>query len=236
MGIGVLVSSARGEETLDASHILVTEARRPNLDGLELERAKIRRSSVGLQLLQLSSGLRTSNRRVYAIGDAAGGPPSSHFASHQAAQVVRHALLGVPMRRGASLPSVTYTDPEIAEVGLTEAAARARLKDGFRVLRCAFADNDRARALRQTFGLAKLITDPRGRILGAGVVGPGAGELIALFGLAIANGLSARHLQGFVAPHPTLSEIAGRLGAEFDREQAPHPLQERLLAVVRLIP
>lgn len=232
-GIGVLVGSARGEETLDASHILVAAARRPDLDGLDLERAGIRRSSVGLQL---SPGLRTSNRRVYAVGDAAGGTPSSHLASHQAERVVRNALLGAPVVGGLPLPTVTYTDPEIAEVGLTEAAARARLKDGFRVLRCSFTDNGRARALRQTFGLAKLITDRQGRILGAGIVGPGAGELISLFALAIANHLSARHLQGFVAPHPTLSEIAGRLGAEFDRDRPPGPLQQQLIALVRLLP
>ncbi|HEV7277181.1 MAG TPA: FAD-dependent oxidoreductase [Devosiaceae bacterium] len=233
-GIGVRIRTAGGEATLDASHILVCADRLPQLDRLELERARIRRSAADRRRLQLTSGLRTSNRRVYAVGDAA-GTSSSHGAAWQAEALVRRLLLGLPQRRPPR-PEVIYTDPEIAETGLSEAAARARFGDGFRVLRASFADNDRARALGRTDGLAKLITDPRGRLLGAGIAGPAAGELATLFALAIAQRLTAPQLRELAAPHPTLLEIAVDLGSAFDRDRPPGPLQQRLLALVRLLP
>jgi pyruvate/2-oxoglutarate dehydrogenase complex dihydrolipoamide dehydrogenase (E3) component len=233
-GIGVRIRSAAGEATLDASHILVAAERRPDLDGLELERARVLRAAVDSRRLQLTPGLRTTNRRVYAIGDAA-DEHSSHAAARQAEALVRRLLLGLPSRR-RPLPRVVYTDPEIAEIGLTESAARTRHGDGFRVLRASFADNDRARALGQTYGLAKLLTDRRGRILGAGVVGPAAGELATLFALAVAHRLRAAQLRELAAPHPTLSEIAAELGAEFSRDRAPGMLQRWMLARFRLLP
>lgn len=233
-GIGVRIRSAAGEAVLDASHILVAADRFPNLDQLALEQARVRRATGDRRLLRLTPGLRTSNRRIYAIGDAA-GTASSHAAARQAEALVRRLLLGRPERR-RPLPSVVYTDPEIAEIGLSESAARARHGDGLRVLRAGFADNDRARALGQTYGLAKLLTDRRGRLLGAGIVGPSAGELATLFALAVAHRLTARQLHELAAPHPTLSEIAAALGAEFDRDRPPAPLQQWLLALFRLLP
>lgn len=233
-GIGVRIRTAGAEATLDASHILVCAERLPDLDRLDLERARIRRSGADRRRLRLTAERRTSNRRVYAVGDAA-GTTSSHAAAHEAEALVRRLLLGLPQRR-RPLPSVIYTDPEIAEIGLSEAAARARYGDGFRVLRASFADNDRARALGRTEGLAKLITDPRGRILGAGVAGPAAGELATLLALAMAHQVTASQLRDLAAPHPTLSEIAIELGTAFESERAPGPLQQRLLALVRLLP
>src|SRR5690606_3410065 len=178
-----------------------------------------------------------SNHRVYAIGDAAFGGESAQLAHHQAGLVVRNALLALPAHYQPELiPNVTYTDPEIAEVGLTEAAARAGRKDDFVVTRWSFAQNDRARTMRQSYGVAKMITDRRGRILGAGIAGASAGELIALFSFAIANGLSARHLAAFVAPYPTLADVAHRLGMEAERQRTPSPLLARLIALNRLLP
>jgi pyruvate/2-oxoglutarate dehydrogenase complex dihydrolipoamide dehydrogenase (E3) component len=236
-GIGVVVKSGEREEMLDASHILVAIGRVPNLDRLDLDNARIRRSTLDPRRLELGAGLKTTNRRVYAIGDAAGGARMAHLAEYQAGIVVRSALFGLPLRqRLERIPSVTYTDPEIAEVGLTEAAARRRRKEDFVVTRWSFAQNDRARSLHQSFGVAKLITDRRGRILGAGIVGPAAGELIALFSFAIANHLSARHLAAFVAPYPTLSDIARCLGLEVERRQLVNPLLRSLMAVNRLLP
>jgi len=236
-GIGVIIRSGEREAMLDASHILVAIGRAPNLDGLDLDKAHIKRSSLDPARLEIGPGLKTTNRRVYAIGDAAGGPQTAHLADYQAQVVVRSALFGLPLRHKPELiPSVTYTDPEIAEVGLTEAAARERRKDDFVVTRWSFAQNDRARALNQSFGVAKLITDKGGRILGAGIAGAAAGELIALFSFAIANRLSARHLAGFVAPYPTLSDIARRLGLEVRRLQPANPVLARLMALNRLLP
>lgn len=236
-GIGVIIKSGEREEMLDASHILVAVGRVPSLDSLDLDKARIRRSPLDAARLEIGPGLKTTNRRVYAIGDAAGGRRSAHLADYQAQIVVRNALFGLPLRQKPELiPSVIYTDPEIAEVGLTEAEARERHKDAFLVTRWSFAQNDRARVLNQSFGVAKLLTDKGGRILGAGIAGAAAGELVALFSFAIANRLSARHLAGFVAPYPTLSDIARQLGLEVQRRQAPNPALARLLALNRLLP
>ena len=125
-------------------------------------------------------------------------PPAAasvHCAVQQARLVVRNALFGyaASVRRRLRHASI-YTDPEIAEVGLSEPEATRTLKDRYRVVRAAFAENDRARATRETYGLAKLVADRSGRILGAGVVGPSAGELISLFALAIAKNLTVADL------------------------------------------
>ena len=236
MGIGVAVRSAEGEELLDVSHVLVATARLPDLDGLDVEKAGIHRLRADPGRLQVSKGLKTSNPRVYVVGDAGGGPQSAQAAARQAQLVVRHALLGLPANSDPLLvPRITYTDPEIAEVGLSESTARTRHGIRFRVTRWTFADNDLARARRATYGVAKLLTDRSGKIIGAGVVGAGAGELISLFALAMANGLSARDLARFVAPDPSLSQIAMRLGAEFLRNEAKSPWMQRWIALYRLL-
>lgn len=235
MGIGVSIRTGEAEEVLDVSHILVATGRVPNIDGLDLDKAGVRRSKADPTRLQLTAGLRTSNRRIFAVGDAAGGPPSTHLAALQGERIARTVLFGIPYRQKSQLiPQVTYCDPEIAQIGLTEAAAKS--KSGIVVTRWSFGENDRARADRNTFGTAKLITDKTGKILGAGIVGNGAGELIALFSLAMSRGLSARHLMDFVAPYPTYAEIARRLGLEFHRGLGSNPLLRRLAELVRYLP
>ena len=233
MGIGVAIRADDAETVLDASHILVATGRVPNLEALDLDKAGIRRVKVGIGL-QLTPGLRTTNRRVYAVGDATGGPQSAHLAALEGEGVARELLFRLPYRPDTRLvPRIIYTDPEIAEIGLSEAAARAR---GAIVTRLSFAENDRARADRNTHGFARLITDRSGRILGAGIVGKGSGELIALFSLAMAQRLSARQLMDFVAPYPAYAEIARRLGAAAHRSLARTALLRRLVEVLRYLP
>jgi pyruvate/2-oxoglutarate dehydrogenase complex dihydrolipoamide dehydrogenase (E3) component len=237
MGIGVAVKSGEAEQVLDASHILVATARVPNLDGLDLDKAGIRRQKTDSSRLQLTPGLRTTNRRVFAVGDAAGGEQSVHLARMQGEKIAAKLLFGLPVRQRPDLvPRVSYTDPELAEIGLTEDEARKRSKAGVIVTRWSFAENDRARADRATFGTAKLVTDRQGRILGAGVVGGGAGELIALFSLAMSRGLTARHLMDFVSPYPAYAEIARRLGLEFHRGLGNNRLLRRIAEFVRYLP
>lgn len=237
MGIGVAIKSGDSEQLLDASHILVATGRRPNLEGLALDKAGIKRSRDDSGLLQLTPGLRTSNRRVFAVGDITGLAQSAHLAQLQGERVAASVLFALPVKmRPEAVPHVTYTDPELAEIGLSEAAARAKVKTGVVVTRWAFAENDRARADRNTFGTAKLITDRSGKILGAGIVGIGAGELIALFSLAISRGLTARHLMDMIAPYPTYAEIARRLGLEFHRGLGSNPLLRRWAEFVRYLP
>jgi pyruvate/2-oxoglutarate dehydrogenase complex dihydrolipoamide dehydrogenase (E3) component len=174
---------------------------------------------------------------VFAVGDVAGGEQSVHLARQQGEQIAANILFYWPLRlRPELVPHVTYTDPEIAEIGLTEAAARAKVKAGVVVTRWAFAENDRAKADRNSFGTAKLVTDRNGKILGAGIVGNGAGELIALFSLALSRGMTARHLMDLVAPYPTYAEIARRLGLEFHRDLGANPLLRRIVEFVRYLP
>lgn len=236
-GIGVVVRSDSGEERLDVSHILVATGRRPSLESLDLAKARIRTEKGDPSRLVLDRSLRTSNRRVYAIGDAAGGAQFTHLAGYHAGLVIRNALFALPVKVDPRLiPSVTYTDPELGEVGLTEPMARERLGTRFRILRASFGENDRARAERQGHGLAKLIVDPRGTILGGSAVGPGAGELVGFFAFCVANRLSVRHLMAFVAPYPTLIEIVKRLGTEFYRDAAQSPWLVRVMELVRRLP
>lgn len=236
-GIGVHVRSGAEEAGLDASHILVAQDRVPNIELLDLEKAGIRRLKGDPRYLEVSAGLKTSNRRVYAIGDAAGGPQYGHVAVWHAGLVVRNAVLGLPVRADAGLvPTVVGTDPEIAEVGLTEAAARERHAGRFTVVRASYADNDRARVTHTTYGVAKLFVGTGGRILGAGAVGDRAGELIAFFAYAMANGQTVQSLTRFVPPHPSFAAIAGQLAGEYLRGRGVDPMLQRIASIVRLIP
>ncbi len=234
MGIGVSVNAPDGEVALDASQILVATGRWPMLDGLDLDKAGIRRSKADPTHLQLNRAGRTSNPAVFAIGEAA-GTDMVHAARRQAAQVVRSALFGLPAASDPlAVPRVLHTDPELAEVGLSERAARTRHGLGFRVTRLSFADNDRARAARTPYGVVKLITTRSGRLLGAGIAGPGAAELGALFALALASGTTVAQLATLAAPYGSYAEIVNRL-ADLAVTQAPNPILTRLLSLRRLL-
>jgi pyruvate/2-oxoglutarate dehydrogenase complex dihydrolipoamide dehydrogenase (E3) component len=236
-GVDITLSQGEAQEVISASHLLIATGRSPSVEALQLEKGHIKRNPLDKSALALRSGLRTSNRRVYAVGDAAGGTRFSDATAQEADALVLNALFGVPLNYDRHrIPQVTYCDPEIAQVGLTEPEAKERLRDRYKVVRISFAENRRARAERQSFGLAKLVTDPGGRILGAGIVGSRADELVSLFSLAIANRLSTQHLRAFVPAHPTFSEIARRLGTESARGPALKPWLDRVMALNRLLP
>ena len=144
--------------------------------------------------------LRTTNKRVFAIGDVAGGPRFTHIAAYHAGIVIRNALFGLPANVDyKALPWVTYTDPELAHVGLTEGDAR-KSNQPVSILLSSLAGNDRAQAERETEGLAKIVLGKRGQILGATIVGPRAGELIVLWGLAISHNLKIGSIASPVVP------------------------------------
>jgi pyruvate/2-oxoglutarate dehydrogenase complex dihydrolipoamide dehydrogenase (E3) component len=175
------------------SHLLVATGRRPVTEGLGLEAAGV---AVDRSGIVVDASLRTANRRVYAIGDCAGGAAAglrfTHVANYHAGLVIRNALFRLPVRvDAAAIPRVTYTDPELAAVGLSEEEATAR-HGAVRVLRWPVAENDRARAERATRGLVKAVVTPRGRILGCAIAAPGAGDLIVPWALCIAKGLKVR--------------------------------------------
>src|SRR5262249_4976771 len=158
----------------------------------------------------VNRALKTSNRRVYAIGDAAGRGQFTHLANYHAGLVLRNALFRLPVKANDDvIPRVTFTDPELAHVGLAEAEARGR-GIAIQVLRWPYHENDRAQAEREIVGHIKVITDGRGRILGATIVGAAAGELITAWTLAVSQGLNVRAFAGIVVPYPTLAEIGKR--------------------------
>ena len=212
-GIALTVESEGSGRRIEGSHLLVAAGRKPRMAELDLERAGIRYGPSGIEV---DGRLRTSARGVYAIGDAIAGPRFTHAASYQAGIVIRNALFRVPAKTDYSaLPWVTYTDPELAQIGLTEAAARARHGDDVAVSRFDFADDDRAQAERETFGTAKIVSRGNGRVLGASILGANAGELTHLWVLAIQQGLKLKDIAAIVAPYPTFGEVSKMAAAEF---------------------
>jgi pyruvate/2-oxoglutarate dehydrogenase complex dihydrolipoamide dehydrogenase (E3) component len=207
------VETAGAEQTITGSHLLVATGRRPTIEGLDLDAAGIRYDRSGILV---NGKLKTRNRRVYAIGDcAAGHSPLTHAANYHAGLVIRNALFRLPARVNKdAIPWATYTDPELAHAGLTEAQARAR-RIKIRVARWPYNDNDRAQTERDTRGHIKVITTRKGRIVGVTIVGAQAGELIAAWTLAIAQGLNIRAFTKIVLPYPTLSELGKRVAIDF---------------------
>jgi pyruvate/2-oxoglutarate dehydrogenase complex dihydrolipoamide dehydrogenase (E3) component len=208
-GEGIALVLAGTPERLLGSHLLVAAGRRPNVAALALGKAGIAHDEDGIIV---DARLRTSNRRVYAIGDIVRGAPRfTHAAGYHAATVIRNALFRLPTKVDyRALPRVTYTDPELAHVGLTEAAARARHGDRIAILRSALHDNDRAQAERETAGLVKVVARRSGAILGASILAPHAGELIQPWVLALAEGLPVKAMASMIAPYPTLGEAGKR--------------------------
>ena len=235
-GIGVVIRNREEPGTLDASHILVASARAAALSDLNLDAARIRRNKSDAGALSLSASLRTTNPRVWAVGEAAGHAPSPHLAEIEADIVVRAALLGLQSRyEPAAIPRLTLTDPPIAEIGLTEPMARGRFRTGFSVLRASYAENDMARAAREGMGVVKLIVAHGGNILGAGIVGAGAAELAALFALAIEQKIPASRLAELAAPYPSYADLARQLGVAAASAAPRSALEKRLFSLNRLL-
>jgi pyruvate/2-oxoglutarate dehydrogenase complex dihydrolipoamide dehydrogenase (E3) component len=230
-GVALLIESDGNKARIDGSHLLVAAGRRANIAGLDLAAAGIVHTPTGIAV---DSHLRTSNRRVYAIGDAVGGLQFTHLASYHAGIVIRHALFRLPARVDQRLvPWVTYSDPELAQIGLSEAAARAAGRP-VQVLRWPFAENDRAQTERATAGLVKAVVTPGGLILGASIVGPHAGDLIQPWQLAMANKLRIGALATLVAPYPTLGEASKRAAGSFYTPQLFSMRTQRLVRFLRL--
>ncbi|HUF57412.1 MAG TPA: FAD-dependent oxidoreductase [Thermohalobaculum sp.] len=228
---GVIEVALEDGDAIRGTHLLVAAGRTPNLARLDLEAGGIAANARGVEV---DRGLRsTTNARVHAIGDAAGGLRFTHLASHHGGLVVRNALFRLPVRAStAHVPWATYTDPEVAHVGLTEAAAR-EAGHAVEVHRAPFSGNDRAIAMGETEGLAKIVVGRRGRILGASIVGPDAGELISLWAFAIHAGRKIGAVAGYVAPYPTLGEVSKRAaGAYYQSRLFENPWAKR---AVRLL-
>ncbi|TCD16481.1 dihydrolipoyl dehydrogenase family protein [Oricola cellulosilytica] len=217
-------------EDVRGTHVLVATGRSVNVDGLGLGNAGVDYDRHGIKV---NDALRTSNRRVYAIGDVTGGLQFTHVAGYHAGLVLQSILFRVPGKQNRGIiPVATYTDPELAQVGLTE--EQARVRDGnIRVLRWPYAENDRAQAERKTTGLLKLVTDKKGRVLGAAIAGAGAGEMINIFALAIARKMTASDVRGYVPPYPTMAEIGKRAATAYYSPMTRNPWVRRIIGFLR---
>lgn len=213
------------------THLLMAAGRKVALEGLNLDAAGVAHTPKGVTV---DARLRSSNRRVYAVGDAAGGPQFTHVAGWHAGIVVRQIVLGLPAKADPrALPRVTFSSPELAQVGLTEAEARAAHGDALTVVRADLAHNDRAQADDGTSGFAKVMV-VRGRPVGASIVGPQAGELIGLWALAISARLKLSAIAGMVLPYPTLGEVSKRAAsAYFSPKLFDNPTLKHLVRFVQ---
>ncbi|MDF2097493.1 dihydrolipoyl dehydrogenase family protein [Aquibaculum arenosum] len=216
-GAGIRLTSEDGK-VVAGSHLLVAAGRQPSVAELGLEAAGIAHDTRGIRV---DRRLRTSNRRVFAAGDVVSdaslgaGLRFTPVAGQQAALAFANALLRWPARFDVrTVPRVTYCDPEIARVGLSEAEARNSGRS-FRVFTSPFAQNDRAVTEGDTRGFVKVIADRRGRILGCVIVGRGAGDLLHPWCLALAKGMNAGEMARLLLPYPTRGEAGKRAAGQY---------------------
>lgn len=228
--VGGVTVTTRDGQSFTGSHLLMAVGRKANIDRLDLDKAGIKAD----RAIEVDASLKTSNKRIYAIGDVTGGLQFTHMAGYHAGVIIRSALFGLPSKAStAHIPWATYTDPEIAQVGLTEAQARDAHGNKLEVARFDFAENDRARAELKTDGLVKVMV-VKGRPVGASIVGAQAGELIQIWALAIANRLKMGQVAAMVSPYPTLGEVNKRAaGAYFTPRLFDNPWVKRVVRLVQ---
>jgi dihydrolipoamide dehydrogenase len=184
--------------------VLISIGRRPNSRGFGLENTKVAVDDKGF--ITVDKKQRTTDASILAVGDVAGEPMLAHKATREA-KVAVEALLGEPAEfDNVAIPAVVFTDPELAWCGITENEAKAAKKD-VKIVRFPWAASGRAQSLARTEGLTKLIVDAETqRVLGVGIVGTNAGEMIAEGVVAVEMGMVARDLADSIHAHPTLSE------------------------------
>ncbi|MGH1413972.1 MAG: dihydrolipoyl dehydrogenase family protein [Pelagimonas sp.] len=209
---GAIEVEVQDGRVFKGTHLLMAVGRKANVDKLGLDKAGIETTRTGIKV---DDSLRTTNKKVYAIGDAAGGLQFTHVAGYHAGIIIRSALFGLPAKASTKhIPWATYTQPELSQVGLTEAQAREEYGDKLEVARFHYHHNDRAIAERKTKGLIKVMV-VKGKPIGASIAGYQAGELIATWSLAIANGLKMSAVSNMVAPYPTVAEMNKRVAGAY---------------------
>ena len=197
---------------LKCSHILVATGRVPAFEGLNLEKAGVKYNKRGIET---DARLRSSNKRIFAAGDCAGGPQFTHIAGYHAGIIIRNILFKLPAKVDyRSLPWVTYTDPEYAHTGYNEADATIKFGK-VNVVTWHFEENDRACAEREKDGMIKVITTKKGVVVGCSIVGWHAGELLAPWILAIQEKMKIGKVASIIIPYPTMSEISKRAAGQY---------------------
>ncbi|HBN22989.1 MAG TPA: dihydrolipoamide dehydrogenase [Holosporales bacterium] len=207
-GVSVITNNA----TLKGSHLLVATGRQANLESLNLKAAEIAHTPRGISV---NPRLQTSQKNIYAMGDCTGGYQFTHVASYHAGIIIRNILFKLPAKiHTSAIPWVTYCDPELAHVGLSNKQALESFPDA-RTLRWPFAENDRALAERASDGLIKISTKKNGEVLGASIVGKNAGDLLLPWVLAVKEKKKIADIATLIAPYPTFSEVSKRVAGSF---------------------
>jgi pyruvate/2-oxoglutarate dehydrogenase complex dihydrolipoamide dehydrogenase (E3) component len=228
--VRVLIETADGNDDVDGSHLLVALRRTPNVEGLDLKKARV---ALKENAIDVSAMLRTTNRRIYAIGDVTGAPQSAQTAIYHASLVLKALLFRLPAKDRAVVPRVVHTDPELAHAGLTEAEASKRRRK-LTILRWPYAENHRARAERRTEGHIKVVAARNGGILGVTIAGAGAAELIGPWTLALSNGLGLKDMASAIPPHPTLGEIGKSAAIAYFAKNTRRPLTRGIVRLLQL--
>ncbi len=229
---GAIEIEAQDGRIFKGTHLLMAVGRKANIDKLGLEAAGIEFD----RSIKVDAGMRTTNKKVYAIGDVAGSLQFTHVAGYHAGIIIRSMLFGLPAKtRTDHIPWATYTDPELAQVGLSEAQANETYGDRLQVVRFEYEENDRAIASGLTTGMIKVMV-VKGRPVGASIVGAAAGELIGIWALVIANKLKMSAVAAMVAPYPTLGEINKRVvGAYFSPKLFDSSMVKRIVGFVQRV-
>ncbi len=229
----VLTVAGDNPGSVEATHVLVAAGTTPFTESLGLDRAGI---SMEGQSPLVGRDLRTSNRRVFAIGDVlAAKSPGPAAIPVEVAAVLRAAFFRQPVRYAPHLvPRTMRTSPGLAEIGWSESTAR-RHHPAAIVLRAPFAENDRAIATGSTDGHVKVVATKSGQVLGVGIVGPQAAELIAPWGLAMAQGLRLGVLASMPSPQPSLQDASRRAALAFVAGRLRRPWVKRVLGALRLL-
>ncbi|WP_068087784.1 dihydrolipoyl dehydrogenase family protein [Polycladidibacter stylochi] len=234
VGVRVHAQSAQGEmRSIKGSHLLVAAGRKPAIHGLELEAAGI---ALNGGAIAVDHRFRTTNSRVYALGDVNGISQFTHSAGAQASMLLRHLLFSLPISHHKMLvPQVVYTDPPLAKAGLSLQEARQKYKKDCKQLQTSFSKCDRAVASGKTNGFLRLIVNKRGQLLGAQAVGENAGELIGLLSKSIARKEKLSSLLAYTFPYPSWNEIIAKTAIDFYRDYPSKTWVRWLVRVLRFL-
>ena len=225
-----MIVEASGEESeIEADEILVAVGREANTDGLELEKAGV---EFDKKQIFTNEYLQTSRKHIFAAGDVTAHFQFTHMADYEAQIVIRNAFAPFPFKKKTDfrvVPWATFTEPEIARVGLTETEAREKFGAAMKVYKISFAANDRAQAESETEGFAKVVAH-RNRIVGAHLVGAHAGEIIHEFVWAMRENLKVSGLNKIIRVYPTLAKITQAVATEATLETLKSPFARKWFA------
>lgn len=216
-------------EVLAGSHLLVAVGRRPNLEGLKLENAGVEVNPKGIVT---DNRLRSSNKRIFAIGDVAGRHQFTHMAAYHGSIAIQNMLFKIPAKVAEhAVPWVTYTDPEMAQTGMNLPEAMMKYGAGeIRYKDWELKENDRAHAERRTDGVLRIITTKKGHVLGATILAPHAGEMIHTWTMAIQKRMKISAIASAIAPYPSYSEASKRAAGSFFTEQLFSPRVRKIVS------